>query len=187
MGWLNVEKPPDKWSSSYFKMFVERVRTALNYLDSENFPDGMSGLWLRDRTVPLYSKGTGYGGLVISHDFFSQATGVSVTATTLTSYGAPVLWAPQWARFARAYLEVTCNVANASYPGTVEVHSVNGLACSATCSSTAVERIEVLIEDVPTEDSTLIFKARAAHASYPLTILSARIILKLSESVGITT
>lgn len=181
MGWLNVEKPPEKWSAAYFKMFVERVRTALNFLDTSNFPDGISGLWLRDRTLPIHTKCTGYGGLVIPHDFFATAAATSVTATASTAYGSPVLWTPQWTKFGTPYLEVTCYVANATRVGTMEVYSTDGLVGTIACDSTAITRLELPLTALPTVDSTLTFKAKANHASYPLYIFSARIIIKLAE------
>ena len=53
MGYLNTEKPPEKWSPAWFKLFLEKVRTAVNFLDEENFPEGLSGLILKDKSVPF--------------------------------------------------------------------------------------------------------------------------------------
>ena len=183
MGWLNTEKPPDKWSSAYFKMFVERMRTAVNYLDSENFPDGISGLWIKDRSIPARTKITGYGGLVFQQDFFALPTGLSFAGTTLTSLGSSVLWTPRWKDYAKLYLEVTGYVADTSYPATVEVHGTSGAILSKQITSTTIPRHEWEITGAPTSDMTLVFKSLVNNATYPLTILSARLILKLTESV----
>lgn len=44
MGWLSSERPPKQWSPGYFKEFVERLRTALNFLDVSNFPNGVPNI-----------------------------------------------------------------------------------------------------------------------------------------------
>jgi hypothetical protein len=182
MGWLNTEKPPEKWSNSYFKLFVEKVRTAINYLDSENFPDGVDGLWLKNRSVPLKTKVTGYGGIPINYDFFANHTALSVTSTTLLGLGSAVLWSSQWAGLAKLYLEVTGYVANATYPATVEVHGTSGAIVSKQITATTITRNEWEITALPSTDMTFVFKTLVNNATYPLTILSARIILKLTES-----
>lgn len=181
MGWLNSEKPPEKWSNSYFKIFVERLRTALNYLDAENFPDGISGLWLRDRSVSLQDKVTGYGGLIIPLDFFAGVVGHNVTSTTETTLGSPILWTPRWNSLADAYLEVTCYVSNASHPATIKVNDGIGTILTQEVSNTTIQRLETKITPMSQESGTLVFRVKVAHASYPLTITSARIILKLTE------
>lgn len=183
MGWLNSEKPPEKWSQSYFKMCIERIRTAVNYLDSENFPDGINGSGLVNRSVSLKSKITGYGGLVFQQDFFAQALGVGVATIALTSLGSSVLWTPLWKNYAKVYLEVTGYVADATYPATVEVHGTSGAISSHQITATSMTRHEWEITSMPTSDMTLVFKSLVANGTYPLTILSARLILKLTESV----
>lgn len=183
MGWLNTEKPPEKWSQSYFKMFVERVRTALNYLDSTNFPDGISGILITDRSISLNPKVTGYGGMYISQDFFALLNTTPVTATTLTSYGSAILWSPTWNNYANMALEVTCFVANASYPATVELHGTAGAVVSQSITNTTLQRIEIPITAMPSGMETVVFKARVANASYALNIMSARLLIKMSESI----
>ena len=183
MGWLNTEKPPEKWSQSYFKMFVERVRTAVNYLDSTNFPDGISGILIKDRSISINPKLTGYGGMYFSQDFFALAATMSSTATTLTSYGSAILWSPTWNNFANMALEVTAYVANASYPATVEVHGTAGAVVSQELTNTTLQRIEIPITSMPSGLETVVFKAKVANASYAVNILSARLLIKMSESI----
>lgn len=183
MGWLNSEKPPEKLTSAYFRNFVERLRTAVNYLDAENFPDGIEGTLIKNRSIALNKKVTGYGGLVFYQDFFALPQGVSVTSTALTGLGSSVLWSTAWKRVAKVYLEVTCYVANASYPATVEVHGTSGAIISQQITATSMTRFEFEITVPPTTDMTVVFKTLVANATYPLTILSARLILKLTESI----
>lgn len=183
MGWLNTEKPPEKWSAAYFRTVVERIRTAVNYLDSENFPDGISGLWIKDRSISAKTKITGYGGLVFQQDFFALPTGLSFAGTTLTSLGSSVLWSPTWNNYAKLYLEVTGYVADAANSATVELHGTSGAILSKTISDTTITRYEWEVTTPPTTGMTLVCKAKVNNSTYPLTILSARLILKLTETV----
>ena len=183
MGWLNAEKPPDKVTGAYFRQFVERLRTALNFIDSSNFGDGLEGSILTDRSVYLQTKITGYGGLTFQEDFFALAQGLSFNATALTSLGSSTLWSPSWNNYAKLYLEVTGYVANATYPATVEVHGTSGAIASHQITAVTMTRHEWEITPTPTEGTTLVFKSLVGNATYPLTILSARLILKLTENV----
>lgn len=183
MGWLNIEKPPEKWSQSYFKLFVERVRTAVNYLDATNFPDGISGILLTDRSVSLRHKITGYGGMYFSQDFFALLNTVSLTPTTLTSYGSAILWSPTWNNFANVALEVTGFVASDSYPATLEVHGTSGALVSYNMVNTSLQRIEIPITEMPGGMETVVFRLRVQSASYAVNIMSARLLIKMTESI----
>lgn len=181
MGWLRSEKPPERWSQAYFKAFVERLRTAVNFLDSENFPEGIHGTLINNRSIGLTQKTTGYGGLVIQSDFFTLMTSSSIAQTVITTFGSSILWSPTWRAFATLHLEVTGAASNASHPCTVEVHGIEGAIISQQISDTTFQRREWQIATPPTTGMTLIFRARTSNASFPLTILSARLILKLTE------
>lgn len=181
MSWLNSERPPDRWSPAYFKIFVERLRTAVNYLDATNFPSGLSGSMITNRSVIL-KKITGYGGLVLQQDFFAVPTPATLTTTELTSFGSPVLWSPGWNSLATAHLEITACVADASHPATVEVKSADGTILTQQVSDVTLQRYEWPIDPMPTEGTTLVFRASVSDVNYPLTILSARLILKLTEA-----
>jgi hypothetical protein len=182
MGWLASEKPPDKYSSAYFKMLVERLRTALNFLSEENFSSGLSGSIINDRSLAM-SKLTGYGGLPLYEDFFTLMQSETITATTLSAFGSSVLFDPLMSTLANVYLEVTCSAADATHACTVEVHSPNGALLSQSITDATFSRREFQIptNSLPTAPCTLVFKASVSNATYPLTILSARLILKLSE------
>lgn len=180
MSWLNSEKPPEKWSNSYFKLFVERLRTAVNHIDSDNFPEGISGLWLRDKSVSL-RKISGYGGLIFTHDFFALVDAKSVTSTSEVTLGSPVYWTPLWKNLATVYLELTGYVSDADSPATIYVNDSNGTIFSRVVNNTTIERIQEEIEVMPNELGTLVFRAKVTASNKPLTIVSARIILKLKE------
>ena len=181
MGYLSSEKPPEKWSSSYFKKFIERLRTAINYIDSENFPEGINGVLLKPRSVSLRNTVSGYGGLVFNQDFFAGHTAIEITSIENGSVGGTILWSPAWTQYAKVFLEVTAYVSNENYPGTVGIRGAYGDIISQEITNTALARHEWEIEEPPDLDMTLVFRCNAQDEDYPLTILSARLILKLVE------
>lgn len=180
MGWLNTEKPPEKWSNAYFRQFIERLRTAINYLDVENFPEGLNGSILKSQTVS-YDSLLGFSGIDIHYDFFALPTLNTVTSTTLTVLGSGVVWKPAYEQIADVYLEFTAGALNASYSCDVQVIGIEGVIAGSeqTITDTTLKRYEVKLSGLPKNTSTLLFKARTSNASYGLTIMSARIILRL--------
>lgn len=180
MGWLNTEKPPAKWSAQYFKLVIERIRTAVNFIDERNFPNGLSGLVLKDKSVSFKDAVYGYAGLDLFRDFFSLAVPHSVNSTSNQTLGAALLWNKEWNTYATAWLEVTAACTDVLYSGHVLVEGVDGVLATNEIITTGLTRHEVQLTALPEESGTLLFKARSTNVSYPLTILSARIILKLT-------
>ena len=52
MAYLDSERPPDNYSPSYFRGFVERIREAINFLDRNNFPNGLEGDIIQEKSIP---------------------------------------------------------------------------------------------------------------------------------------
>jgi hypothetical protein len=177
MGYLNTEKPPEKWSPAWFKLFLEKVRTAVNFLDEDNFPDGISGLILKDKSVPFGKLSL--TGLFFFLDFFTLALPTAIAATAYTNLGGSLLWSPKWASVADVFLEYTAYITNASAPCDVKLVGVDGTVTEHTLTNTAIQRFEMPLATMPATTSTLIFQGKTSNATYPLTIISARIILKL--------
>lgn len=177
MGYLNTEKPPEKWSPAWFKLFLEKVRTAVNFLDEENFPEGLSGLILKDKSVSFGKLAL--TGLSFFLDFFSLPTPTTLAATGYTNLGGSLLWSPQWSNAADVFLEYTAYITNASAPCNVKLVGVDGTVTEQTLTNTAIQRFEIPLTTMPATTSTLLFQGKTSNATYPLTIISARIILKL--------
>lgn len=181
MGFLNSEKFPDTYKPAFFKLWVERLRTAINYLDATNFPNGLSGNVITDRSLPL-GKVTGLDGLVIGADFFTTPTYHSVSDTTFTGVGALVLWSPTWKTVGTIALEVTCSVENTAYPATIKLVSGAGDVYSFVESSNTQVRREFDVTSVmPATAGTLAIYAKVDDAGHPLYINSARLLYKLTE------
>ena len=79
------------------------------------------------------------------------------------------------------FLEVTAYVSDETHPGTVGVRGASGDIISQEITNTTLARHEWEIEEPPDLNMTLVFRCNAQDEDYPLTILSARLILKLVE------
>lgn len=176
MGYLNSEKPPSKWSPSFFKMFVERVRTAINYIDSTNFPDGLDGFIIKDRTIPV-SKLT---GMVMRHTMLSLATQHTTTSTTLTNVGGYLSWENIWGENVTLALEVVGSISDATAEATFELHGIDGKLAEVKATTGSVEVLRSENFEPPSVGQTLLLKMKTSNATYPAGILSATLILYTS-------
>lgn len=182
MGYLNSEKFPDKYTPAFMKLWVERIRTAVNYIDATNFPRGLNGSVIVDRSLSLLTKVTGYAGLVIGADFFTTPLYHELNATSYTGLGGLVLWSPTWKTIANIFLEVTLSVADASYPADIKLVGAGGDVYTFEEISTIQVRREFDITSVmPATGTTIAFQAKVDNATYPVYINSARLIYKLKE------
>ena len=175
MGWLNTEKTPSQWDSSYFRQFVERLRTALNYLDASNFPEGIHGSLLNKRTV---STGA-LANFSYEQVFFSQATPFTTTSTTAVSVGSLIQWdSATWGTGnVKVMLEVVGGVANASATATFELWGADGKLATITSQSASAVLLRSTAFSPPDKGQTMIVKAYTNNATYSANILSAKLII----------
>lgn len=163
MGYLSSERPPDRWSPAYFRAFVEKLRTIINYLDASNFPNGL----------PM-STLVGIGSIPLNIDFFAVPVGVAITSITAINLGSSIVFNSKWASIADISFEVTA----ACVSGTITVGGVNGVMATVPITSATVTRYTAQLTNLPATTSTLVCKGTASTGN-PLTILSARIIITL--------
>jgi hypothetical protein len=189
MGWLNSEKPPSKWSPAYFMTFVERLRTAVNALDSNNFPEGLSGVLLSDSSVG-YNKLSGMGfltklkdlaGLEIPNIAFAVAEPFVVNSTTLVNVGGYIFYDDVLliSEHIKLIFEVTGASYDATSTATFELHGVDGKLAEVTTNTGQLEwkRSEPFV--APTGSQTLLVKAKTSDALKPAGVLSAKLIIKI--------
>lgn len=176
MGYLNGEKPPDKITGPYIKAFVERLRTALNYLDDSNFPDGINGTLLRGRSVPIGAL----SGFTIYVPIIGLAVAHTVTATTLTNVGGYVLWDSNvWGSGVNVQLEICGGSTNASATATFELHGLSGLLATVTSNTGAIELKRSTAFPAPTTSQTLLVKMMTSNATYASSLLTARLVVTI--------
>jgi len=175
MGWLNSEKSPDKWSASYFKLFVERLRLAVNNIDDSNFPEGLDGNIIKSHTVQTGAL----ANFSYEQVFFSQATPYTTVSTTAVTVGTLVQWNPSaWGSgTVKVMLEVVGGVANATATATFEVWGIAGKLATVTTQATSLGLSRSVSFSPPTESQTLIVKAYTSNASYSAQALSAKLII----------
>ena len=175
MGWLATEKAPEKWSPAYFKLFVERVRTALNNIDDSNFPEGFNGANLKSRTVQTGAL----VGFEYEKVFFALAVPHTTTSTTAVAAGGLVQWNPSaWGNGSvKLILEVVGGIADVAAIATFEVHGVAGVVASVTTQVAAlgVLRSEAFVP--PTEGQTFSFRMKTNNATHSAQAVSARLII----------
>lgn len=173
MGWINGEKPPEKWSASYFKMFVERLRTAMNYIDSSNFPDGISGLWLKAKSVPV----SALTGIEFNQTLVAVPTAYTVASTTLTNVGGYFIWDSMWGSAVSLKLEIIGGSGHSSATATFELHGTAGKLGEVTSNLGTIQWLRSEAITPPTDSQTLLLKVKTSNASYPTNLLTARLII----------
>jgi len=176
MGWLNSEKAPEKWSPAFFKMFVERLRTALNNIDESNLPDGLSGGLIKAHTV---STGA-LANFSHEHSIFAQATPYTTVSITAVVVGTLIQWTPSnWGTGnVKIMLEVIGGVSNATATATFELWgSVSGKLATVTTQAVSLGLLRSSVISPPGQSENLFLKAYTSNATYSAQALSAKVII----------
>ncbi len=190
MGWLNSEKPPSKWNAAYFKMFVEKLRLAVNNLDQNNFPDGINGLLINNNSIS-YNALTGMGlltklkslaGVEFQYIFFAVAEPHTIVSTTPINVGGYIFYDDVLFtnENAKLYFEVTGASFDNTTTATFELHGVDGILAEITVDTGILEWKRTEAFTAPTGSQTLLVKAKTSDANKPAGILSARLIIKIN-------
>ena len=173
MGWLNTERPPEKYDKSYIKMFAERIRTAINFMDESNFPHGLTGAVLASKSVPFNAL----SGYELQLPIVALATPFTTTSTTLVNVGGFLFWSAVWSGNVQMALEVTGASGSAAATATFELHGASGLLRQITTATGTYECLRTSFVDPPVESQTMILRMRTNNASLATGILSAKLIL----------
>lgn len=175
MGWLNTERPPSKWSAAFFAGFVERLRTAVNYLDSNNFLGGLDGGVINNGTLPL-SK---ISGVEFQHTFFALAEAYTTASTSLVTVGGYLSWDNIWGDAVELKLEVVGGSSNVLATATFELHGVDGILASVTSNTGNIELLRSAAFTAPTISQTFLVKVKTSNGTYTANALSARLIITI--------
>jgi len=189
MGYLVSEKPPEKWSAAFFKMYVERLRIAVNNIDANNFPEGLDGNLLNESSV-WYTKlyGMGYltklkdlSGIELQNTIFALAEPFTIASATLTNVGGYILY--DETLWNKENVQLMFEVVGASYDATsvatFELYGVNGMIAQVTVDTGDIEWKRSEAFTAPTDGQTLLVKAKTSDAAKPASVLSARLIIKI--------
>lgn len=189
MGYLNTEKPPEKWSSAWFRMFVERLKLAVNDIDLNNFPTGINGSLINKSTLAFDSIGDSYfleklrrlNGIEIQHVFFAVAEPYTINTITLSNVGGYVYLDDILldSEHIKLYFEVTAASSDNTSTATIELHGVDGKLAEVSTNKGQIEWLRSETFITPTVSQTLLVKAKTSNASKPAGLLSAKLIIKI--------
>lgn len=175
MGWLNAERPPDKYSAAYIKLFVERLRTAVNYIDENNFPNPLNAdAILKDKTLGL----TKLYGVEFQHTLLTLATPHTSDKEELVNVGPFYHWSNVWGNNVKLVFEVTGGSQHEDATATFELHGADGLLASVESKEGA--KLEFLRSeefDPPGVSQTFLVKMKTSDSTHAAMILGARLII----------
>jgi len=175
MGWLKpATKIPPQWDAMFMRKLVERIRTALNFIDEGNFPNGISGTVVKDNTLDV----TKLSGLHFTIPIVALGTGFTTTSTSLVAVGGAVPWVfSAWQDTVQLSLFVTGGSSHASAIATYELHGVDGLLASCTIQSATYTTAQSALIDAPIADQNLVLKIKTDNGSYAAGITNALLLI----------
>lgn len=172
MGHLNTEKPPEKYNARYIKLLVEKIRTAFNFLDESNFPNGISGGVINENTLPLNTLAEGEFHL----PFFINATPYTTTDITAQTIGAFVYYNPSVWGNPTIYLDVTAASTASGTDAIIELHSAEGILTTITVSDIEYTWHRQELTTYPTQAQTLLIKVKSSTGT-AVSIMGAKLVL----------
>ena len=174
MGWLNSEKPPNRYDAAYLKLLVEKLRLAINFMDENNFPNGINGTIIQQRSIPMAALSQGEWHIPI----VALANPITTTSTTLVNVGPFVYWSPQaWSSGASVFLEVTGGAIAEGATARFEIHGTGGMIGFVESSEAGYRWLRSTKLEMPKESQTLLMKYKTSNASVATGLLGARLII----------
>lgn len=175
MSWLKTfSKLPKQYDPAQFKMIIERIRTAVNFLDGSNFPNGLDGGLLNENSIDP-TKLTGCAWVV---PILALADAKTTVSTDGISVGGFIQWsAAIWGINVQCYLQVTGNIANAAATATFTLHSTTGVLATCTTQSTDFVALQSIGFIPPIASQSIVFKMKTSNASYAASVLNANLII----------
>lgn len=176
MGTVKTEKVPEKYQASYFKLLVERLRTAVNFLDRNNFPNGVEGSIIKSRTLSLSALGQGEFHLLL----VALAQAFTTTSDVLQNCSPFIYFDPAlWGDGVSLYLEVTGGgVAESTGNAVFELHGANGLLTSLTTDGQGYLWYRTQNPFTPPSVAqTMILKMRSTVSGQGVGLMGAKVII----------
>ena len=175
MGYLRSARPPSKYDPSYMKTLVETIRTAVNFMDTSNFPDdGLPATIIRKRTVGLAHLVQGEFHLPLT----LLADPKETTSTSWVLASGFIYWDPLvWGTECEITLEVTGGPLTT---GTAEFRLLGAGATEiAKITTTEVGLVYCTTAVTPPEGSQqVLLQMRTTNAAVTAAMLSARLKIK---------
>ena len=177
MGFFQYNKLPTSYNPGYLKRIFDNLKTAINFLDKGNFPNGLDGSIINSRTLAMSAIAP---QPIVVLPILSLATAYSTTSTTSVNVGQYIMWIPaEYTSTCKCILEVTAGSGTAGKTATIELTGLSGTLSSITTNlgSFEVKRSEEFTP--PTTSQSLLLKIKTSDSSSSASILGAKLIIKL--------
>jgi len=175
MGHLASSRPPERYSATFIRALVERIRTAFNFLDESNFPaPGLNAsaiLQPRTLSTDTLMQGEFHLPLVGLANIFTT------TSTTFVDCSPFALWNPlAWGAQSSLWLEVTGGPQTA---GTAEFRLVGAAGANiVTLPTSAVGNTRLLVQVTkPSTLQNLSLQMRTTNGAVQAGIRGAKLIV----------
>ena len=154
------------------KMLIERIRTAVNFLDESNFPSGVSGEVLTQHSVPLNRLAQGEYHLPM----VLLTSPITTSSTTFINVGVSVEWLPPSWGLAHMYLAVQGGIETT---GVAEFRLVdqNSVSLGMLSVGTPGMPYNSIALNLPLSQGLLTFQMRSVTGSV-VQLLGAKIIIE---------
>lgn len=169
MGYLNVARPPTKYRAGYIKTLVEDIRTALNYLDETNFPNGLDADILKEKSIfpsKLY-------GLHFVIPIINLIEAYTTNSTSPLQIGGYIKWdTPVW--YDRVQCKLVLSARVTAGTGTVRVvDNLGGVITTVPITNTDQGVVESELFDVPVTVTSLTLDAYVDATANSLELVTA--------------
>lgn len=170
MSWLkSLAKVPGKYDAAYLKLLIERIRTAVNFIDDTNFPKGIEGSWINDGTIVSKKLGSTMWYLPI----LALREGTYTANTEAVTISGFIPWSTAWGSNVKIRLEATITSTNESAVCTVTLEGAGGTLITLTSSKGAWELKQSDFIPAPLASQTMVLKMKTSNAGYNAGILHA--------------
>lgn len=182
MGWLDTGPALKEYPARILFQIFKRIEDALNFLDENNFKNGISGSVIKVGTL----HGNALGDLSTplkklkwaEFEFFpvSAIPVFTTTSTTDVNIGPYFAWDPNKFPGGSWYLEASIAIANAAAAAIVTLKGSADIG-SVQTSSTALTRVRSTAAlTMPSTAQNIWFAIRTNNASYAASFTGARLV-----------
>lgn len=182
MAYVDVGPPNKEYSARLLFQIFQILQNGINYMDENNFPNGISGSILKAASVPgaaLIDYSVSLKKLIWGEyhvPLILAASEVSTTSTTGTNYGGYFVWNPNAFPTKKWYLEASIASADSSATATCILKgSMEYASVSTTSTSLTLVRSPDPITMPPAAENLWIV-LKTSNSSYAAKLMSARLI-----------
>lgn len=175
MGTLGTERPPSEYNASYLRRWGERIKSAVNHMSENNFPNPLNGRIIKERTVTLSHLAHGEYHLPL----LCLSTPYTTTSNVLANCSPHIHWnPPSWGTACKLYLDITAGGVSGGAHAEVELHGGSGMLVRITTTTSGSYLWYRSAEFAPpTQAQTMILKARSTISGQTAGVLGARLII----------